>query len=367
MRTAKYHDYTVLRIVLFIILVILGLFIYNQFIKAPLEHTAPDNAWITLTPATCTEDGLKCRVCTECGEQFDQQIIPATGHKAGAAVKENEKAHTLTEGGSYDEVKYCTVCKAEASREKVYINGEHTPEIVWSDENVKESTCTEFGTYEHIPTCKVCNEVLTDLMEIKVVDPKGHNYDWKMTYDASTGYAMIGECKDVCDEDGSTVTYTEANGLVVTRDASVSSCCLVRYIGQVKIGTKTYLAYIDFEADKNHTAVYHPDKDSYNPDNPIIKELPDAKVDQRTGKLYYDLSEVLGIVELTDEIYDEYGFARGYFKCTACAEMNCSACKEWYDKFTGETLATNHRFIVNVYNPDYDTYLYPQTNENGLD
>ena len=50
MRTAKYHDYTVLRIVLFIILVILGLFIYNQFIKAPLEHTAPDNAWITLTP-----------------------------------------------------------------------------------------------------------------------------------------------------------------------------------------------------------------------------------------------------------------------------------------------------------------------------
>lgn len=345
MRTAKYHDYTVLRIVLFIILVILGLFIYNQFIKAPLEHTAPDNAWVTKTPATCTQDGLKCRVCTDCGEEFDQQIIPATGHKAGAAKKENEKAHTLTEGGSYDEVKYCTVCKEEASRVKVYINGEHTPEIVWSDENVKNPTCTEFGTYEHVPTCKVCNEVLTDLMEIKVVDPKGHDYDWTLTYDESTGYKMTGECNDVCDEDGSCVTFTEANGLKVTRDTSVCSCCLIRYIGQVKIDSKTYLTYIDFDPDKNHTAIYYPDGDSYNPDDPIITVLPDPHFDVRSGKYYYDVTEVQGIVKLTDAEYDKFGFTIGAFKCVECAKNECSIC------------GPSHYHNVHIYNPEYDTYL----------
>lgn len=348
MRTAKYHDYTVLRIVLFIVLVILGLFIYLNFIKAPLEHTAGDS-WLVVTEPTCDTDGSKCRVCTDCGEHFGYEIIPATGHTALAPEKQNEKAHTTTSGGSYDSVTYCKDCGVEMSREKVYVNGEHTVETYTYKNNEKKADCVEHGTYELITVCLGCDEVIE--FEVVVTDPIGHNYTWELLYDESTAsYTMIGDC-DVCDKDGSTVTYTEANGLKVYRDTSVSSCCLIRYTGEVKLDGKTYHAKYDFVADKNHTVTYHPDEDSLN-DGSVTALLPDPEVDWRTGKLFYDITKVDGIKELTDNVYDEYGFGLGSIQCTACEKAHCSICS-----------GNNYRFVVNIYNPEYDTYLYPDVQD----
>ncbi len=353
MRTAKYHDYTVLRIVLFIVLVILGLFIYLNFIKAPLEHTAPDNAWVVITEPTCDSDGSKCRVCTECGEKFDYKTIPATGHTALAPEKENEKAHTTTKGGSYESVTYCRDCGVEMNREQVFINGEHTVETYTYRDKELKPDCTEHGTYELVTVCLGCDEEIS--REVKVIDPYGHNFVWELMYNESDGsYTMIGDC-DVCDKDGSTVTYTQANGLKVVRDTSVSSCCLIRYTCTAyddKGNRVSPSLNYDFKADKNHTITYHPDMDSHFPDDPIVALLPDAQIDWRTGKPYYDITKVEGIEELTDNVYDAYGFGYGVIKCTACENAECSEC-----------IDQNHRFVVNIYNPEYNTYLYPDVQD----
>lgn len=342
MRTAKYHDYTVLRIVLFIVLVILGLFIYLNFIKGP-EHTAPDNSWVVITKATCDSDGLKCKVCTDCGEQFGHEVIPAKGHNALAPQKENEKAHTTTEGGSYDKVTYCKDCGDELSREKVYINGEHKTEIVFHQENATQPDCDTPGIYELVGVCKVCDEELS--RELKAVDPTGHKFGWELLYDESTKkYTLVGDCV-ACDKDSGHVEHTEADGLKIVPDSSVCSCCAVRYLG---VYDGKPLASIDFEATTNHTVRYYPDLDGYLPEEPVVSELPEPKFDDRSNKYYYDISEVKGIQAVTNAEYDKFGFSRGTFRCTTCAdpENECSYCSD-----------ANHYFIVYIYNPEYDTYL----------
>lgn len=69
---------------------------------------------------TCTEAGKTAgKHCSVCGEILvPQEAIAATGHTPGTPVRENEVPATTKADGSYDEVIYCTVCKAELSRVK---------------------------------------------------------------------------------------------------------------------------------------------------------------------------------------------------------------------------------------------------------
>ncbi|MBQ2920052.1 MAG: discoidin domain-containing protein, partial [Oscillospiraceae bacterium] len=113
---------------------------------------------------TCTETGLtEGKKCSVCGEIIvAQEEIPATGHTAAEAVRENEKAPTCTEAGSYDSVVYCTVCGEEISRETVSVDAlGHTEEIIPG----KEATCTETGLTEG-KKCSVCGEILVAQEEI---------------------------------------------------------------------------------------------------------------------------------------------------------------------------------------------------------
>ena len=68
---------------------------------------------------TCTEPGkAEGAHCSVCGEVLvAQEEIPAKGHVPGDPVKENETA------AGYDEVVYCTACKAELSRSYVANKG----------------------------------------------------------------------------------------------------------------------------------------------------------------------------------------------------------------------------------------------------
>ena len=72
---------------------------------------------------TCTEEGYTGDTyCDDCGELIAEgEYIPALGHTAAEAVKENEVAPTCTEAGSYDSVVYCTECGVELSRETVVV------------------------------------------------------------------------------------------------------------------------------------------------------------------------------------------------------------------------------------------------------
>ena len=69
---------------------------YNQYILLPGEHT------ITATDADGKSETIKVTVNAD--------------HTPADAVRENEVAATCTAAGSYDEVVYCSVCKAEISR-----------------------------------------------------------------------------------------------------------------------------------------------------------------------------------------------------------------------------------------------------------
>lgn len=64
---------------------------------------------------TCTETGYTVYICTVCSKERTE-YKNALGHTPGTPVRENEVPATTTAAGRYDEVVYCTVCKAELSR-----------------------------------------------------------------------------------------------------------------------------------------------------------------------------------------------------------------------------------------------------------
>ena len=103
--------------------------------------------------ATCTEKGWETYdTCSRC-DYMTYKETPAAGHTAGAAVRENEVAAICTSAGSYDEVIYCTVCKAEISRESKSTPATGHSFGAWTV--VKEATCTAEGCEERV--CIVCS------------------------------------------------------------------------------------------------------------------------------------------------------------------------------------------------------------------
>ncbi|MBQ7602274.1 MAG: BspA family leucine-rich repeat surface protein, partial [Lachnospiraceae bacterium] len=97
----------------------------------------------------CENSGERIYTASFENEIFETQtkviVMPALGHKPGEPVKENEKAATCTEEGSYDELVYCTVCGEELSRthETVAALGHDWSEAVWTwSEDYTEASAT---------------------------------------------------------------------------------------------------------------------------------------------------------------------------------------------------------------------------------
>ncbi len=104
------------------------------------------------TNPTC--EGANCSVCGT--------YIAPTGHKNGDPVTENRTFASCTEGGSYDEVVYCSVCGKEMSRETKAIEpSEHT-----AGKPVIENEAAD-GTYDEVVYCAVCNAEMSRERKIK--------------------------------------------------------------------------------------------------------------------------------------------------------------------------------------------------------
>ncbi len=128
---------------------------------------------VTVRDGSCTEDGLIEYYCTECHAALKYSI--RGGHRAQAAERENEKAPTCTENGSYDSVVYCAVCHEELSRTTTVLPATgHTPEEAAS-ENEKAATCTENGSYDSVVYCSVCHEEIS--REAITLESPGHIED----------------------------------------------------------------------------------------------------------------------------------------------------------------------------------------------
>ena len=159
--------------------------------------------------ATCLEDGsVEYWSCSECGKNFadanaseeiTELTIPAVGHTPGEAVRENEKAATCTEAGSYEEVVYCTVCEEELSREtkEIAALGHSFTQYVSNN----DAKCTKDGT--ETAKCDRCDATDTRTDEYSAL---GH--DWVETITKEPTFSVAGEkvlrCSR-CDE-----TKTEA-------------------------------------------------------------------------------------------------------------------------------------------------------------
>ena len=104
-------------------------------------------------------------------------------HTPADAVRENEVAATCTTVGSYDEVVYCSVCKAEISRtQKTIEKIAHTPAAA-VEENRVEATCTAAGSYDEVVYCSVCKAEISRTQ--KTIDKLPHDFGNNLEYCAN--------------------------------------------------------------------------------------------------------------------------------------------------------------------------------------
>ena len=126
----------------------------------PHTHTPGEPVQENVVPASCSQEGSYDEVvyCTECKAELSREhkTIDKLAHTPGQAVHENETVtHDKT---TYDEVVYCTECKAEISRTPVEL-----PIITHTLTFVPEVPATEqaTGTKAHY-TCSGCDKLFSD-------------------------------------------------------------------------------------------------------------------------------------------------------------------------------------------------------------
>ena len=144
--------------------------------------------------ATCTEAGSYEEVilCADCGEEMSRRTVTvaALGHSASAAVRENQHLDDCAQGGDYEEVVYCSRCGQEMSRTaKEIAPGRHTagtPVKEWiygledSSGNITGPDCLDGGSYEEVTYCSVCGMEMQRGEEV-FVDGPGHSFSTSMS------------------------------------------------------------------------------------------------------------------------------------------------------------------------------------------
>ena len=379
MRTARYNDYGLMRVLKFIItvaiLVVIGLLINRFLINPPCDHDSLGE-WITVD-ATCTEEGYQYRPCNDCGEEvsktaipakgheasgdvvpvekptcteagvgylecaacgerLDDVVIPALGHNPGEVVIENEKAHNASmKGDYYEKVTYCTECDIELSRDSV----EEEHEVTVSTDRL-DPTCTTPGNINTIVYCKDCNREISNTDEPIEIIP--HAFVWELTYDNGE-YTLNGKCADCNHNYDPDVDEGYAFTAYIDPNRSVKPTCVRGYnfhiasitLNGEKIGEATTKEMLPADPEIKHS-IYIRVKDAegnwlvMNRDDYADYNInADGYLVDGEGKLinfldfaqedengiYYNIS-TLGILKVENSEWDENGFALGTFKCT---------------------------------------------------
>lgn len=135
-----------------------------------LDCAHANTEWVVDIEATCTEDGLKHKECTDCGASLEQEDIPANGHSYGEWEVTLEA--TCTTDGSKHRI--CSVCEDEEI--EVISQTGHTP----SSLQTEEATCTQDGRTYYV--CTVCGVEY----DVTPIQAPGHSIsDWIIDKDAT--------------------------------------------------------------------------------------------------------------------------------------------------------------------------------------
>ena len=129
-------------------------------------------AWRVSTLATCTTDGREVCTCAVCGEICDSRVISASGHDSGAWM--TKVPATCTTDG--EEVQICTRCNAVTVTRVISAPGHDSG--VWTQ--TVAATCIADG--EKVCTCTRCGQVI----DSEKIAATGHDAGvWMIDYEAT--------------------------------------------------------------------------------------------------------------------------------------------------------------------------------------
>ncbi len=116
----------------------------------------PSSETKTVKEPTCSSEGLRQKICDQCGEVFSEEKTEKSAHTPESQWTVISKASCSKEGKS---VKYCTICKQEVETEIF----EKLPHTFGEWTESKKSSCSQSGQRKRV--CTVCGEEKTEDLE----------------------------------------------------------------------------------------------------------------------------------------------------------------------------------------------------------
>ena len=137
---------------------------------------------LTENTATCLEDGTATYTCTKCGDSYTESVA-ATGHSFTTKASSNKATDaTCTAAATY--YVRCDNCEVVSDSKTVPVgdaNG-HTPAAA-VEENRVEATCTAAGSYDEVVYCSVCKAEISRTQ--KTIDKLPHDFGNNLEYCAN--------------------------------------------------------------------------------------------------------------------------------------------------------------------------------------
>ena len=175
----------------------------------PARHTPSD--WQVLKKASCEIDGLKVKVCLDCEERLESEILNHFGHTEGdwQVVKQPTCLNQGTKTTS------CITCNEVMQTVAIPATGHDESDWIIT----LNATCEDSGSKHTI--CNTCKEELSK----EKINPLGHDKtDWKVTLEptcTATGLKHIEctRCDSIFDE-----TVIEAKGHTYSTSTVQPTC-----------------------------------------------------------------------------------------------------------------------------------------------
>lgn len=359
-------------------LLVIGAVLYFLFLYGTHEHNS--DVWIEETPATCISQGLRYKVCDECGESYGREILPVLGHSYEWTLVGAEGDSSLKMVGacsscdtakrelpvSWSEVVVDTVeptCgnagritytavgyngeeKVTASRYETIAPLEHVPcdAVI---ENVIEADCTVAASYDQVVYCSVCDGEISRTTIVtesakghSELDPIVENYE-AATCTENGYYENVVYCS-VCDEElsreGKTLFPTPhpyewtliredeitfkmigecVCGAEASADVDFDTEITVKYDYKcTEPGTITYTAKITYEG-SIVTATYTTPLEFTGYHSLNGVEMETLGIPTGNGGYYYNLSLFGDKLKLLTD-WSESGYATAAYRCEVC-------------------------------------------------